>query len=300
MSTSTKLSIIIVNYNVCDLLRTCLAQIVREADQKYTTEVWVVDNNSSDNSTNMIRSEFPSVKLIANKKNVGYAKANNIAIKKAKGEYVLLLNPDTIIEKNGLTKCLTFMDNHLNAGAMGVKMIDENGNYLPESKRGLPTPFTALYKLLGLYKLFPKSNRFGRYYMSHLDKNSTGPVEVIAGAYMLIRKEVFTSIGYLDENFFMYGEDVDLSYRISNAGFQLYYYPEVTITHLKGKSSKMYDLKKVFNFYNSMIIFSNKHFRKNKYSLPYILVNTSIYSLMGIGYLKSLIGKIKITLQNEI
>ncbi|MDD5694837.1 MAG: glycosyltransferase family 2 protein [Bacteroidales bacterium] len=212
-----KLSVIIVNYNVRYFLEQCLLS-VRKAIAELDAEVFVVDNNSVDSSAQMVREKFPGVILIENNENIGFARANNQAIIRSQGEYVLLLNPDTVVEHDTFSKIVTFMDSHLDAGGLGVKMVDGNGKFLPESKRGLPTPAVAFYKIFGLSKLFPRSKRFGKYHLGYLDKDEIHPVDILSGACMLIRKTVLDRIGLLDETFFMYGEDIDLSYRITQAG----------------------------------------------------------------------------------
>jgi GT2 family glycosyltransferase len=203
----------------------------------------VVDNDSIDGSVEMVRKQFPEVKLMVNTENVGFSRANNQALKIATGEYQLLLNPDTIVEDDTFRKIVAFMDAHPDAGALGVKMMDGKGKFLPESKRGLPTPSVAFYKIFGLAKLFPKSKRFGRYHLGFLDKEQTHEVEVLSGAFMLLRKEALEKAGLLDEDFFMYGEDIDLSYRITKAGYKNYYYPEARIIHYKGESTKKNSIK---------------------------------------------------------
>ncbi|MCG8698987.1 MAG: glycosyltransferase family 2 protein, partial [Bacteroidales bacterium] len=202
------LSIIIVNYNVKHFLEQCLHS-VNKAIKGIKAEVFVVDNNSVDGSNQMVTEKFPGFKLIANKDNRGFSTANNQAISIAKGRYILLLNPDTIVTEDTFTKCIQFMDATPDAGALGVKMIDGKGNFLPESKRSLPTPGVAFYKIFGLSALFPKSKIFGKYHLGYLDKNQTHKVDVLAGAYMFMRKEALEKTGFLDETFFMYGEDID-------------------------------------------------------------------------------------------
>jgi len=201
-------------------------------------EIFVVDNSSVDGSTDMVRKKFPLVQIIANKENQGFAKANNQAIRKAKGEYILLLNPDTVVEDDTFSKVVAFMDSHPDAGGLGVKMVDGYGKFLPESKRGLPTPATAFYKIFGLSVLFPHSKRFSKYHLGYLDENKIHKVDILAGAFMLLRKSVLDKTGLLDEAFFMYGEDIDLSYRIMQAGYNNYYFPETRIIHYKGESTK--------------------------------------------------------------
>ncbi|UCH14170.1 MAG: glycosyltransferase, partial [Bacteroidales bacterium] len=217
------------------------------------------------------------VNLIENKKNVGFAKANNQAIKKATGKYILILNPDTVVEENTFEKCLEFMETHKDAGSLGVKMIDGKGNYLPESKRSLPTPAVAFYKIFGLSKLFAKSRRFGQYHLGYLDKEEIHEVDVLPGAFILVRRNLLLKIGLLDEDFFMYGEDIDLSYRIKMAGYKNYYFPKTTIIHYKGESTKKGSINYVVLFYNAMIIFAKKHFSKKNASFFSLLINIAIY-----------------------
>ncbi|MCP4443324.1 MAG: glycosyltransferase [Aureispira sp.] len=258
-----KLSVIIVNYNVQYFLEQTLLS-VRKAAQKVSTEVFVVDNNSVDESVEMVREKFPEVKLIVNRENTGFSKANNQAIRVAQGEYVLLLNPDTVVREDTFEKTVAFMDAHPKAGGLGVKMIDGKGKFLPESKRGFPSPEAAFYKAFGLSKFFPKSKRFNRYHLGYLDKNETHEIDVLSGAFMLMRKSVLDEVGYLDEAFFMYGEDIDLSYRIVKAGYKNYYFADTTIIHYKGESTKKGSLNYVKTFYNAMIIFTQKHFGDGK------------------------------------
>lgn len=271
-----KLSIVIVNYNVEYFLEQCLYS-VRRALQGIDGEVFVVDNNSVDGSLKMLSQKFPEVKLIANKENVGFSRANNQAIRMSTGEYVLLLNPDTVVEDDTFSKCLGFMDAHPEAGGLGVKMVDGKGRFLPESKRGLPTPMTAFYKMFGLTKLFPHSRRFARYYMGHLSNDETNEVEILAGAFMLMRKEALDKVGLLDETFFMYGEDIDLSYRITQGGYKNFYFPETRIIHYKGESTKKTSVNYVFVFYKAMEIFAKKHFGQKRAFMFSFLINMAIY-----------------------
>lgn len=271
-----KLSVVIVNYNVKYFLEQCLHS-VRRASEGLQTEVFVVDNNSVDGSVKMIKEKFPEVILIENKDNTGFSKANNQAIKMSAGEYVLLLNPDTVVESDTFSKILLFMDKHPDAGGLGVKMIDGKGNFLPESKRGLPTPSVAFYKIFGISRFFPKSKVFGKYHLGYLDKDQINPVEILNGAFMLLRKTVLDKIGLLDETFFMYGEDIDLSYRILKAGFQNYYFPETRIIHYKGESTKKGSINYVILFYNAMIIFARKHFTSKRARMLSFLIHLAIY-----------------------
>lgn len=271
-----KLSIIIVNYNVEYFLEQCLHS-VRKAVHGVDAEVIVVDNNSIDGSNNMVIKKFPEVRLIANKDNRGFSKANNQGINLSSGEYVLLLNPDTVVEDDTFSKIIDFMDAHPKAGALGVKMVDGAGNFLPESKRGLPTPITSFYKIFGLSSLFPHSKRFARYHLGHLDKDEVHEVEILAGAFMMLRRSVLDEIGLLDETFFMYGEDIDLSYRVIKAGYKNYYFPKTRIIHYKGESTKKGSINYVLVFYQAMVIFANKHFSQKNARLYTALINLAIY-----------------------
>lgn len=271
-----KISVVIVNYNVKHFLEQCLNSVFASA-KHCETEVFVVDNNSVDGSCSMVKEKFPQVKLIENKKNYGFSYANNQAIKEAKGEYVLLLNPDTVIEEKTLQSVCDFMDSHSDAGGLGVKMIDGKGRFLPESKRGLPTPEVAFYKIFGLAKLFPRSKKYGKYHLTYLDKDQTHIVDVLSGAFMLLRKECLDKTGLLDEAFFMYGEDIDMSYRITLADYKNYYYPGTTIIHYKGESTKKGSINYVLVFYNAMIIFAKKHFSKKHAGTFSALINFAIY-----------------------
>lgn len=271
-----QLSIVIVNYNVKYFLEQAL-MAVRNASKGLDIEIFVVDNNSVDDSVPMVKRKFPEVILIENTQNVGFSKANNQAIRQSAGKYILLLNPDTVIKEDTLTKCIEFMDMHPDAGALGVKMIDGSGKYLPESKRGFPTPFVAFCKTFGLSALFPKSRQFNRYHLGYLDENQNHEVDVLAGAFMFIRNAALEKAGLLDEAFFMYGEDIDLSYRITLAGFKNYYLAETTIIHYKGESTKKGSLNYVKVFYQAMIIFAKKHFSGNQAWLFVLMLQFAIF-----------------------
>ncbi|MFZ4545054.1 MAG: glycosyltransferase family 2 protein, partial [Saprospiraceae bacterium] len=271
-----QLSIIIVNYNVKYFLEQALLS-VRRAASGLDVEVIVVDNNSVDDSAAMVREKFPEVKLIENQQNTGFAVANNQAIAVSKGKYVLLLNPDTVVEESTFVKCLQFMDGHREAGALGVRMIDGSGKFLPESKRGFPTAFVAFCKTFGLSTLFPKSRIFNSYHLGYLDECQVHEVDVLSGAFMFLRKETLDKVGLLDETFFMYGEDIDLSYRIKKGGYKNYYFPDTTIIHYKGESTKKGSLNYVRTFYQAMIIFAQKHFEGTDGKFFVLLLKMAIY-----------------------
>lgn len=285
-----KLSVIIVNYNVEHFLEQCLLSL-RKATRNVSAEIIVVDNNSVDGSVNMVRDKFPEVSIIANKDNPGFSKANNQGIQLAKGEYILLLNPDTVVEETTLEKCVAFMDRTPDAGGLGVKMLDGKGNFLPESKRGLPTPVVAFYKIFGLSRLFPRSKRFNRYHLGYLDDNKTHEIEVLSGAYMFLRKAALDKTGLLDEDFFMYGEDIDLSYRLIKAGYKNYYFPETRIIHYKGESTKKGSVNYVFVFYNAMIIFAKKHFSQKNAQTFSLLINIAIYLRAFVAIMNRVVRK---------
>lgn len=270
------LSVIIVNYNVQFFLENCLHSVFR-ALNGIEGEVIVVDNNSVDGSIEMLKEKFPQVKLIANKENSGFSRANNQAMKIAKGDAFLLLNPDTVVEEDTFRCCLDFYEKNEKVGGLGVMMLDGKGNFLPESKRGLPTPEVAFYKIFGLSQLFPQSRRFGQYHLGYLSKDENHEVEILSGAFMMIRKKVIDEIGMLDENFFMYGEDIDLSYRISQAGYKNYYLADTSIIHYKGESTKKSSINYVYVFYRAMAIFARKHFSQTNAKLFSFLINLAIY-----------------------
>ena len=265
---------------------------VQKALAGIDAEVWVVDNDSIDGSVEMVKEKFPEVKCIANKENTGFSVANNQAIVQSSGEYVLLLNPDTVVQEDTFKTCLHYLDNHQDVGGLGVKMIDGKGKFLPESKRGLPTPEVALYKMIGLNKLFPKSKRFGKYHLGFIDENETAEIDVLAGAYMMMRKSVLDKTGLLDETFFMYGEDIDLSYRITKAGFKNVYLPTTSIIHYKGESTKRMSVNYVFIFYRAMVIFAKKHYTGSFANLFVSLINVSIYFRAFLAVLQRFVSKV--------
>ena len=271
-----KLSIVIVNYNVKYFLEQALGA-VRKAAKGMAVEIFVVDNNSADDSVQMVKDKFPEVLLIENKNNPGFSIANNQAIRIATGEYILLLNPDTVVEEDTFQKIVLTMDGRPDIGGLGVKMIDGAGNFLPESKRGFPSPFVAFCKTFGLSKIFSKSKTFNHYHLGYLDQDENHEVEVLSGAFMLLRKSVLDEIGLLDEAFFMYGEDIDLSYRIIKAGYKNYYLSETRIIHYKGESTKKGSLNYVKTFYNAMMIFAKKHFEGDQATVFIFMLQIAIY-----------------------
>ena len=264
-----KLSVIIVSYNVKYHLEQCIRS-VQKASEGLDADIWVVDNASSDGSVEYLQTFFSDVHFISNTENVGFSRANNQAIRECKGEYVLLLNPDTIVAEDTLRGCVAFLDAHPTVGATGVRMLNADGTFAPESRRGLPTPFTSFCKMTGLSTLFPKSRTFGRYYMKYLNEDEANPVDVISGAFNMLRHKVLDQVGLLDEDFFMYGEDIDLSYRMLLAGWQNYYLPYY-ILHYKGESTQKSSFRYVHVFYNAMLIFFNKHFGRKYVLIGYLI-----------------------------
>lgn len=256
-----KVSIVIVNYNVCLFLEQCLYS-VQAALSGIDAEIIVVDNNSTDGSIEYLRPKFSDVIFIENKDNPGFAKANNQALKLCKGEYILILNPDTVIGEESIRTLCFFMDEHEKAGAVGVKMIDGCGVFLPESKRSFPTPWISFCKLFGLSKLFPNSRQFAAYSLPFLNPDKQHKVDVLAGAFMFIKHTALKQTGLFDESFFMYGEDIDLSYRIKLSGYTNHYLPE-RILHYKGESTKHGDIKYIRAFYGAMLIFYKKYYPKS-------------------------------------
>ncbi|WP_281297225.1 glycosyltransferase family 2 protein [Flavobacterium limnophilum] len=252
-----QLSIIILNYNVRYFLELCVLS-VQNAIQNIDAEIIVIDNNSLDDSCAMMKKRFPNVKLIENKENSGFPKGNNIGVSQAKGEYICILNPDTVVAEDTFAKVLAFAKKQKDLGIVGVKLIDGTGNFLPECKRGTPTPFVAFTKIVGLYKIFPKT--FGKYYAQHLSENETGKVEILVGAFMLMKREFYNEIGGFDENCFMYSDDIDLSYMALKKGKSNYYFHETSVIHYKGEST-VKDGTYMKRFREAMNFFYKKHFR---------------------------------------
>ena len=244
-----KLSVVIVSYNVRELLTACIDSVVK-ASEGIDAEVFVVDNKSADDTVEVICRDYPWVHLINNKENLGFSKANNIAIRQSEGEYVLLLNPDTVVAEGTLRGVVEFMDQHPEAGGAGVRMHNADGTLAPESRRAVPTPLVAARKMLGFTK---------RYYMSNLPWDKPGKIEVVSGAFMMLRRKAIDQVGLLDEDFFMYGEDIDLSYRLLKGGWQNWYLP-LDIIHYKGQSTQKSDFRYVHVFYQAMLIFFRKHY----------------------------------------
>jgi GT2 family glycosyltransferase len=256
-----KLSVIILNYNVRYFLELCIIS-VQNALLEIDSEIIVIDNNSQDDSCEMIKACFPNVKLIQNNENLGFPKGNNSAVAQAKGEYICILNPDTVVAEDTFIKILLFAEKQKKLGIIGCKLIDGSGKFLPESKRGVPTPWVAFTKITGLYNLFPKSKLFGQYYAGHLNENKTGKVDILVGAFMVMKRDLYLEVGGFDEDCFMYSDDLDLSYVVSKKGYHNYYFHETTVIHYKGEST-IKDGNYNKRFQESMNFFYKKHLTSN-------------------------------------
>lgn len=277
-----KLSVIIVNYNVKYYLDQCIRSVLRAFEEMNTpAEIIVVDNHSADGSVDYLEQRypqklFPMVRFVRSAHNLGFARANNIAIRQSRGEYVLLLNPDTIVGEDALKASVDFMDVHEDAGAVGVRMLGAQGRRAMESRRGLPTPMVSFFKMLGFCNRWPHHRLFGKYYMGYLPWDEPSQIEVVSGAYCMLRRKALNEVGLLDEDFFMYGEDIDLSYRVLKGGYHNYYLP-VDILHYKGESTQKSSFRYVHVFYEAMLIFFRKHYSGMTFllSLP---IKTAIYA----------------------
>ena len=281
-----QLSVIILNYNVRYFLEQCVLS-VENAIKTLDAEIIVIDNNSSDDSCEMMKQRFPHIKLIENKDNLGFPKGNNIGVAQAKGEYICILNPDTVVAEDAFEKIASFLAITENVGIVGVKLIDGTGNFLPESKRGIPTPWVAFTKITGLYKIFPKSRIFGKYYAQHLSENETGKVDILVGAFMVMKRNLYNEIGGFDENCFMYSDDIDLSYRALKEGKSNYYFHKTSVLHYKGEST-VKDETYMKRFQEAMNFFYKKHFKVSFFF--------SVFMKMGIlffSFVKMFQGKSK-------
>ncbi len=282
-----QLSVIILNYNVRYFLEQCVLS-VQEAIATIDAEIIVVDNNSSDESVLMMKQKFPDVKLIENKENFGFPKGNNIGVRQAKGNYICILNPDTVVAEDTFAKILAFAERQNNLGIIGCKLIDGTGAFLPESKRGIPTPWVAFTKIFGLYKIFPQTKLFNQYYVQHLNENETGKVAILVGAFMFLEKELYEDLKGFDEDCFMYADDIDLSYRALQKQKSNYYFHETTVLHYKGEST-VKDEKYMKRFQEAMNFFYQKHFKKSLFFTFFIQMGTWFFS-----FVKMFQGKVKI------
>ncbi|MBL7886887.1 MAG: glycosyltransferase family 2 protein [Flavobacterium sp.] len=270
-----QLSVIILNYNVRYFLELCVLS-VQKALEGIEGEIIVIDNNSSDDSCAMMKHRFPNIKLIENKENVGFPKGNNIGVAQAKGEFICILNPDTVVAEDTFIKLLNTEHWSLNTGITGCKLIDGSGNFLPECKRGIPTPWVAFTKIFGLYRL---SNFFGKYYAQHLSENQSGKVEILVGAFMVMKRDLYNEIGGFDENCFMYSDDIDLSYRVLQKGKTNYYFHETSVIHYKGEST-VKDETYMKRFQEAMNFFYQKHFKVSVFFSVFMKIGIVLFSFM--------------------
>ena len=289
-----QLSVIILNYNVRYFLEQCVLS-VQNALEGIDGEIIVIDNASSDDSCQVIKEKFPTVTLIENKDNLGFPKGNNIGVAQAKGEYICILNPDTVVAEDTFSKILDFVNRLRQAqsdkrksqvelvetdfGIIGCKLIDGSGKFLPECKRGVPTPWVAFTKIFGLYKLFPKSSWFNQYYAMHLDENQSGEVDILVGAFMVMKRDLYLEVGGFDEDCFMYSDDIDLSYLVKKAGYSNYYFAETTVIHYKGEST-VRDGLYMKRFREAMQFFYKKHFKKSWFFDVMMQIGSFAFSLV--------------------
>lgn len=273
-----QLSVIILNYNVRYFLEQCVLS-VQEAISTLDAEIIVIDNNSTDDSCLMMQKRFPFVKLIQNKENFGFPKGNNIGVSEAKGKYICILNPDTVVAEDTFIKILAFAEGQNNPGIIGCKLIDGTGNFLPESKRGIPTPWVAFTKILGLYKVFPKWKLFNQYYAQHINENETGKIEILVGAFMFLKRDLYVELEGFDEDCFMYADDIDLSYRALQKQKTNYYFHETAVLHYKGEST-IKDEKYMSRFQEAMNFFYQKHFKKSWFFSFFIKIGIVVFSFV--------------------
>ncbi|RYJ41752.1 glycosyltransferase family 2 protein [Flavobacterium beibuense] len=272
-----QLSVIILNYNVRYFLEQCVLS-VQKALKDIDGEIIVVDNNSPDDSCAMMKQRFPEVTLIENKDNAGFPKGNNIGVAAAKGEYICILNPDTVVAEDTFKKVLEFAKSKTNLGIIGVKLVDGRGNFLPESKRGVPTPWVAFTKIAALNKAFSKSLLFNKYYAQHLSEDETGEVDILVGAFMVMKRELYLEVGGFDEGCFMYSDDIDLSYTVQQKGKTNYYFHETTVIHYKGEST-VKDGTYMKRFREAMQFFYKKHFRSSPVFDLFMRAGTLFFAL---------------------
>jgi hypothetical protein len=281
------LSIIIVNYNVKEFLQNLLHSIDKAATN-YSTEIFIVDNASDDGSVELIKEKFPGIKLITNSKNAGFGKANNQALRQVKGKYILLINPDAIVGEDTFNKMISFFETNSEAGLAGCKILNPDGSLQLACRRSFPGPWTSFCKVTGLSRLFPKSRLFARYNLTYLDENKTYEVDAVSGSFMMMKKDVYEKVGGFDEDFFMYGEDLDLSYRIQKAGYKVFYVHETQIIHYKGESTKRSSLDETKVFYDAMHLFVKKHLSGS------FLVEIILRSAIGVRKTFAFLGKSKL------
>ncbi len=271
------LSIVIVNYNTEKLLKGCLESVYASANGT-PLDIWVVDNNSRDNSVSMVKSQFPGVQVLENPSNVGFSKANNMVISRSRSEYILLLNPDTLVIGDAIERMLTFMNGHPEVGIAGCKVLNRDGTLQLACRRSIPTPKAAFFRLTGLSLLFPRSEVMARYNMTYKSPDQTHEVDAVSGAFLMIRRKVVEEIGLLDERFFMYGEELDWCLRAKRAGWAVMYHPDAQIVHYKGESTKYNSRKASYEFYRAMYLFHKKHFAGDCSPITNLLIYTGIFA----------------------
>ena len=284
-------SVIIVNYNVRDFLHQSLLSL-QKALKGIRSEIFVVDNASDDGSAEMVRRRFPRIRLIANAANLGFAKANNIALKEARGKFLLLINPDTIVQEDTIRVMREFLQNHPEAGLAGCKILNPDGSFQLACRRGFPTPWVAFTKIFGFSKLFPNTKIFGKYNLTYLKIEETYPVDAVSGSFMMVRKETFDQVGGLDERYFMYGEDLDWCYRIRQAGWRIFYVHSTQIIHYKGESTRRSSLDEIRTFYDAMHLFVKKHFRSSKFFNSLLRLSIGVVSFAA--FVNSAVRPLKI------
>ncbi len=282
-----ELSVIIVSWNVRDYLRQALISVIAAAEG-ISHEITVIDNNSRDGSPEMVEKEFSRVRLIASGINEGFSAACNKGIRASSGDYLLILNPDTVVSRDALGRALAFMRSHPDAGAAGARMTDGTGRFLPESKRGFPSPLTSLFRFTGLGRLFPRSSLFNAYYLGGMPDDEICRADILTGAFMMIRREALDKAGLFDTAYFMYGEDIDLSWRIRKAGYCNYYLPDVQIIHYKGRSTMTDRVGSLRHFYGAMKIFAVRHLHRG-WHLP---VKASVTLLETLALLQFRLGQL--------
>lgn len=287
MNKKLDISVIIVNYNVKSYLEQALLSIEKSLSG-LNSEIFVVDNASSDGSVPMVRKKFPHVRLIANTDNVGFARANNQAIRESRGRYICLINPDTFVQEDTFRVCVDYLDSHDAVGMVGGKVLNSDGSLQLACRRSFPTPWVAFTKVMGFSTLFPRSKLFGRYNLTYLDPDAESEVEAISGSFMVVRNTVIEQVGALDEQFFMYGEDLDWCYRIGQAGWKIMYVPATQIVHYKGRSTREASIDALKLFYGAMVLFVRKHFGRGLYFLPQWILTAGIWCRGAIGFLINL------------
>lgn len=284
-----ELSIVIVSYNVSNYLKQAIESVII-ASEKIKSEIIVVDNNSTDSSAVMVKEFFPEVNLIQSSANEGYGAACNKGIHVSSGEFILILNPDTIVKPETFQLCVGFMKTHPEAGALGARMTDGSGRFLPESKRAFPSPATSFFRMSGLGHIFKKSPVLNRYYLGHLPEDQICKSDILTGAFMFTRREALEKAGLFDTSFFMYGEDIDLSWRIVKCGYVNYFLPQVTITHFKGKSASLYDPERIRYFYEAMELFARKYFHRPSCYIIIAAINFKMHLSLVFAFFKRLFG----------